>query len=73
VIVRPRRRSAAEHVARLARLAAEHRIAVERDRDDVGVDRPAALRLERGERRVEPARSASISRADCPRCISGQG
>ena len=47
--------AAAEHAPRLARLAPEHRVAVEPDDDDIGIDHALALRLERGERLVEPA------------------
>ena len=42
--------AAGEDAARFPRLAAEDEVAVERDRDDIGVDHALALRLERRQR-----------------------
>jgi hypothetical protein len=36
------------------RLAVNHRITVQRDRDDIGIDDAGPLRLQRGESGVEP-------------------
>ena len=43
-----------QHPPRLARLAGEDGIAVERDGDDIGIGRARRMGLKRGERAIEP-------------------